>query len=142
MNDIRAIRTETDYEWALSEVEQYFENEPEPGSADSDRFDVLSTLIEAYEADHWPIEAADPVETIKYAMEITGHTQNELASLLGSKSRASEILNRRRALTLSMVNKLHAEWHIPAEALIKPYHLDTDQENVWRSGSARKSDRA
>lgn len=124
MNDIRAIRTEDDYDWALAEIEQYFDNEPAPGTAESDRFDILSTLIEAYEATHWVIEPADPVDAIKYTMELAGFTQAELAKLLGSRSRASEILKRKRPLTLSMVNKLHEEWHIPAEALIRPYHLD------------------
>ena len=114
MNNIRAIRTEADYEWALAEIERYFDNEPALGTPESDRFEIISTLIEAYEAEHWPIEPADPVETIKYAMEITGRTQTDLANLLGSKSRASEILKRKRPLTLGMVNKLHQEWRIPA----------------------------
>ena len=129
MNDIRPIRAEADYDWALAEVEQYFENEPALGTAESDRFEILSTLIEAYEARHWAIEPADPVEAIKYSMELTGHTQADLANLLGSRSRASEVLKRKRPLTLGMVNKLHQEWRIPAEALIRPYHLETDQES-------------
>ena len=130
MNDIRAIRTDADYEWALAEVEQYFEDEPALNTRESDRFEILSTLIEAYEAQHWAIEPADSVDAIKYAMELTGHTQTELGNLLGSRSRASEVLRRKRALTLAMVNKLHEEWHIPAEALIRPYHLETDQETA------------
>jgi len=133
MNDVRAIRTEADYEWALAEVEQYFEKEPALGTPDSDRFEILATLIEAYEARHWPIEPADPVDAIEYAMEIAGHTQTELARLLGSKSRASEVLKRKRPLTLAMINKLHEHWHIPAEALIRPYQVDTGHENFPES---------
>lgn len=125
MSDIRAIRNEADYNWALAEVEPYFENEPAAGSAEADRFDILSTLIEAYEAKHWSIEPADPVEAITYVMALSEHTQAELGRLLGSASRASEILNRKRPLTLNMAYRLHREWHIPAEALLRPYHLET-----------------
>jgi HTH-type transcriptional regulator/antitoxin HigA len=126
MNDIRPIRTEEDYSWALAEVEQYFDQEPEPGTPESDRFEVLTTLIEAYEEKHWPIEAPDPVDMIRYAIEEMGHSQTELAELLGSRSRASEILNRKRPLTMKAAYKLHTLWHLPAAALIRPYHLESD----------------
>lgn len=122
--DVRPIRNEADYDWALAEIEQYFENEPEPGTPEADRFEVLADLIEAYEARHWPIEPADPVEVIRYRMEIGGFQTKDLAEVLGSKSRASEILNRKRAITLDMARKLHDAWGIPAEVLIRPYKLD------------------
>lgn len=122
--DIRPIRTETDYESALREIEPYFDQEPEPGSPEADRFDVLAALIEAYEREHWPIDPPDPVEAIRYCMEQQGYTQSDLATLLGSRSRASEILKRRRPLTLEMVRKLHREWGIPAESLLRPYNLE------------------
>ena len=84
MKNIRAIRTEADYDWALAEIEQYFLGEPEPGSPSAERFDVLAALIEAYEARHWPIEPSDPIEAIRYKMEVAGLKQSDLAELLGS----------------------------------------------------------
>jgi HTH-type transcriptional regulator/antitoxin HigA len=124
MKNIRAIRTEADYDWALAEIEQYFQAEPDPGTPAADRFDVLATLIEAYEAKHWPIEPADPIEAIRYKMEVAGLKQADLAELLGSASRASEILNRKRALTIDMVFKISRQWRIPAESLVRPYHIE------------------
>jgi HTH-type transcriptional regulator/antitoxin HigA len=121
--DIRPIATESDYGWALAEVERYFDAEPTPGTPEADRFNVLSALIENYEAKHWPIEAPDPIEALSFRMEQAGYTQTDLARLLGSRSRASEILARKRALTMEQAYKLFHEWHIPAEVLIRPYHL-------------------
>lgn len=121
--DIRPIRTEADYDWALAEVEQYFENEPAPGSDEAARFDVLADLIAAYESGRWPIEAPDPIAVIDTVMKARGLKQKDLAGLIGSKSRASEIMNRKRALTMEMAWKLHEAWRIPAEALIRPYHV-------------------
>lgn len=123
MNDIRPVKTEADYAWAIAEITRYFENEPEPGSPDGDRFDVLATLIEAYEDRHYPIANPDPVEVIRLHMEMTGRTQRDLSALLGSPSRASELLNRKRLLTMPMVHKLSSEWGIPADALVVPYEL-------------------
>ena len=123
MDNIRPIKSNADYEWAIAEIARYFENEPEPDSPDGDRFDVLATLIEAYEDRHYPIAVPDPVEVIRGHMELTGRTQRDLSALLGSPSRASELLNRKRALTVAMAHKLHTEWGIPAEALIVPYEL-------------------
>ncbi len=124
MNNIRPLRTEVDYDWALAEIEAYFENPPPLGTSAADRFDLLATVIEAYEAKHWPIEPADPIDAIRYRMETAGYTQADLAQLLGSRPRASEIMNRKRALTIPMAYKLHREWNIPAETLIRPYHLN------------------
>lgn len=121
--DIRPIRTEADYDWALAEIEIYFNEPPPSGTEQADRFDVLANLIEAYENKRWPIEAVDPIDAIRYRMESSGLTQSDLARILGSRSRASEILNRKRALTLPIIQRLNKEWGIPAEALIAPYHL-------------------
>lgn len=117
---IRPIRNERDYNWALEQIGQYFEREPQKGTAAADRFDVLAALIEAYEAKRWPIEPPDAVEAIRYRMELGGLRQADLARLIGSRSRASEILRRKRPLTLEQAWKLHREWHIPAEALLRP----------------------
>lgn len=122
--DIRPIRTEADYEWALAEVERYFDDEPLPGTPEADRFDILSDLIEAYEARHWTIDAPDPIAAIQLRMSMGGLVAADLAEVLGSRSRASEILNRKRPLTLDMARKLHVAWGIPAEVLIRPYRLD------------------
>ena len=84
---------------------------------------MLATLIEAYEGRHYPVSAPDPVSALKAHMEMKGLTQSALADVLGSAPRASEILSRRRALTMDMVVRLHDAWHIPAEILISPYHL-------------------
>ncbi|WP_202315181.1 helix-turn-helix domain-containing protein [Mesorhizobium sp. L-8-10] len=127
MENIRPIRNEDDYNWALAEITRYFENQPEVGTPDGDRFDVLATLIEAYENERYPIEAPDPVSAIKAHMEAHELTQATLADLLGSRPRASEILNRRRALTTEMIYRLNREWRIPAEILIQPYHLAADE---------------
>ncbi len=87
----------------------------------------MLSLIEAYEAKHWAIDAPDPVEAIKVQMKQLGRTQADLSELFGSRSRATEILKRRRALTMAMVRKLSKSWHIPAEVLIQPYALETDE---------------
>ena len=121
--DMRALNTEADYDWALAEIARYFEREPEPGTPDAERFDVLAALIEHYEAKHWSIEPPDPVEAIRYRMEQAGLHQADLGRLLGSRSRASEILARKRALTMEQAYRLHREWHIPAEVLLQPYHV-------------------
>lgn len=116
--EIRPIRTEADYDAALKEIEQYFEKEPEPGSPEADRFDILAALIGAYEQRNWPIEAPDAVSAIREVMALRNYNQSDLAALLGSRSRASEILHRRRPLTMEQARKLHQVWHIPAESLL------------------------
>jgi HTH-type transcriptional regulator/antitoxin HigA len=117
--DIRPLRTEADYDWALSEIETYFRKEPVHGTPQADKFDVLAALISEYERRHWPIDPPDPSAAIRARMEQAGYTQADLARLLGSRSRASEILAGRRGLTMERARRLHAEWHIPAEALIQ-----------------------
>lgn len=121
--DIRPIRTQADLDWALAEISPYFDHQPEPGTPEADRFDVLSDLIEAYEDRHFPMPEIEPVDLLKAHMEATSRSQADLAALFGSRPRASEVLNRKRALTVDMIHKLSSEWHIPADALVKPYHL-------------------
>ncbi|MSP00653.1 MAG: XRE family transcriptional regulator [Acetobacteraceae bacterium] len=123
MDDIHPLKTEADYDTALEKIEVYFENEPDPGSPEADRFDLLALIIADYEAKHWAIDAPDAPDLLRTRMEMKGLKQADLASVLGSKARASEILNRRRHLTLSQAWKLHLAWHIPADSLIRPYPL-------------------
>src|SRR5262249_29639678 len=123
MMDVRALHTEADYSWALSEVERYFANPPEPGTPDADRFDVLSALIEKYEDGEHSIPAADPVDVLHFAIESMGRSQTDLARILGSRARASEILHRKRHLTLDMIRAISAEWKLPIETLVSDYEL-------------------
>lgn len=117
---IRPLRSESDYDAALEEIERYFDNEPKPGTPEGDRFDLLALVIEDYERRHWPIDPPDAVDAIRYRMETGEHTQADLGRLLGSRQRASDILTRKRPLTMKMAWRLHREWGIPAEALIAP----------------------
>ena len=116
--NIHPIRTKADYKRALREVSAYFDNEPEPGSADGDRFEILTTLVEAYEAKHFPIEAPDPIEAIRFRMEQGGLTVKDLVPSIGQPNRVYEVLNRKRGLTLEMIRNLHRNLGIPAESLI------------------------
>ena len=102
MDDIRAIHTEADYEWALKEVEKYFAKVPASNTPDAERFDVLSALIESYEARRFSIPDADPIDVLKFAMESMGRTQAELGHLI-TRSRATEVLNRKRRLTICLL---------------------------------------
>jgi len=117
---VRPIRNKREYEASLDEIKRYFENEPAPGTPEADRCDLLALVIEDYEKKNWPVDAPDPVEAIRYRMETGGFSQADLGRLLGSRQRASDILGRRRPLTLEMAWKLHRQWNIPAEVLIKP----------------------
>jgi HTH-type transcriptional regulator/antitoxin HigA len=123
MTPVRPIKDEASYDAALAEVEAYFVNEPKRGTPEADRFMVLTDLITAYEARRWPIPVSDPIDFLLHAMEMTGRTQNDLAALIGSHPRASEILNRKRRLTMGQVFKITSEWRLPAEPLIAPYEL-------------------
>jgi HTH-type transcriptional regulator / antitoxin HigA len=117
---IRPIRTEGEYEEALDEIEQYFENEPKPGTSEADHFDLLELIVEDYERKRLPIDPPETIDAIRYRMETGGYTQADLGRLLGSRQRASDVLTRKRPLTMRMAWKLHREWNIPAEALIAP----------------------
>jgi HTH-type transcriptional regulator / antitoxin HigA len=117
---IRPVRTETEYDEALEEIERYFDNEPKLGTPEADRFDLLALIVEDYERKRWPIEPPEAIDAIRYRMETGGYTQADLGRLLGSRQRASDILTKKRSLTMEMAWKLHREWNIPAEALIAP----------------------
>jgi len=115
---ISIIRDEAGYAAAMAELEAYFDNEPALGSEDGDRFELLSLLLAKYEKDHFPMPKTSPVEAIRFAMDRKGLAQSDLAELLGSRSRASEILNGRRDLTLPQIRLLSKAWGIPVQALI------------------------
>lgn len=118
--EIRPIRTSDDYKAAMREVSAYFDNEPTPGTHDGDRFEILLTLVEAYESKHYPIDLPDPVEAIKFRMDQAGLTPKDLVPVIGRLNRVYEILNRKRPLTLNMIWNLHEKLGIPAECLIQP----------------------
>ncbi len=119
--DISPIRTNADYRAAMARIDDLMD--AEHGSREGDELDVLATLVEVYEQKYFPIESPDPIEFIKNAMELKGLDQTGLAEILDSRSRASEILNKKRALTLSQIRKIAMEWHVPADPLIREYEL-------------------
>ena len=104
----------------MRELSAYFDNEPEPGSDEGDRFEILATLVEAYEARHFPIEAPDPVEAIRFRMEQGGLTVKDLVPSIGRPNRVYEVLSGKRSLTIEMIRSLHRNLGIPAESLIGP----------------------
>jgi HTH-type transcriptional regulator/antitoxin HigA len=117
---LRPIRTDDDHRAALHELSAFFDNQPEPGTPEGDRFEVLLTLVESYESKHFPIDLPDPVEAIKFRMEQSGLTAKDLQPMIGRLNRVYEVLNRKRPLTLPMIWKLHQGLGIPAENLIRP----------------------
>jgi HTH-type transcriptional regulator/antitoxin HigA len=123
--DIRPIRTDEDHRAALAEIEACWGAAEE--IEEGEKLEVLVALVELYEAKRWPIdtgESFDPVDMLRYAIDELGHTQAELGELLGSRSRASEILSRRRPLTVEMIHRISEAWRIPADLLVRPYKLD------------------
>ncbi len=114
--EAKLIKTEADYNLALARLEELFD--AKPGSKNFDEAELLMTLVEIYEEQHYKIEAPDPIEAIKFRMEQMGMKRVDLAQYLGSRGRVSEILNRQRSLTLAMIKKLHKEFGIPAESLL------------------------
>lgn len=118
--DIRPIRTEDDYKAALRELSAHFDHEPMPGTPDGDRFEILLTLVAAYEAKIYPVGLPDPVEAIKFRMDQAGLTPKDLVPAIGRLNRVYEVLNRKRPLTLAMIWNLHEKLGIPADCLIQP----------------------
>ncbi len=116
--DIQPIRTESDYKAALRQISALMEADSAPGTPEGDRLDILATLVQAYEARHFPIGAPDPVEAIKFRMEQSGLTVKDLELIMGRSNRVYEVLNRKRPLTLVMIRRLHHSLGIPAERLI------------------------
>jgi len=117
--NIKPIRTKKDYEQALSRLEVIFDSKK--GTDKGDELEILGMLIENYENKKFPIGFPDPVEAIKFRMEQLGYNQTDLANVVGLKSRASEILNRKRKLSLEMIRQLHDRLNIPTEVLIQAY---------------------
>ena len=123
--EIRPIRTDKDHKAALAEIESSWG--ASEGSEQGDKLDVFLALVEIYEAKRWPIDLSkrfDPIDVLNYAIDELGHTQAELAELLKSRSRASEILSRRRPLTVDMIHKISKAWKIPADLLVRPYRIE------------------
>jgi HTH-type transcriptional regulator/antitoxin HigA len=122
---IRPIRTLHDHRSALAEIEACWG--AAEGTEQGDKLDVLLALVDVYESRQWPIaidQSFDPVNVLRYAIDELGHTQAELAELLGSRSGASEVLSRRRALTVEMIHKISEAWKIPADLLVRPYKTE------------------
>ncbi len=117
--NIRLIKTEKDYQKSLKRLEKIFDSKS--GTKEGDELYVLALLIEKYEDEHYKIEAPDPIEAIKFRMEQMGYKQKDLAEIIGYKGRVSEILNRKRKLTLEMIRSLHEKLNIPLESLIQAY---------------------
>ena len=117
--NIKLIKTEKDYKKALARLEEIFDSRP--GTKDGDELDILVLLIERYEDEHYSIEAPDPIEAIKFRMEQMGYKQKDLEAIIGHKGHISEILNKKRKLSLEMIRKFHEKLDIPLNALIKAY---------------------
>ena len=118
MKGLRPIRTKANYEAALKEIERLWG--ARSGTPPGDRLDILATLIEAYEDEHYPMDPPDPIEAIKFRMEQQGLTRKDLEGILGTRTRVAEVLNGRRGLSINMIRRLHDKLGIPAEVLIRP----------------------
>jgi HTH-type transcriptional regulator/antitoxin HigA len=118
---IRPIKTDADYRNALGEIERLMD--AAPGTSAGDRLEVLTTLVEHYESLHEPIEPPDPIEALVYHMETRGLQRRDLEPYLGSRARVAEVLNRKRALSIDMIRRLHSGLGISAEVLIRPYEV-------------------
>src|SRR5262252_1033721 len=116
--EVKPIRTNADYERALKEVERLWG--AKAGTPTGDRLDVLATLIDAYEAEHYPLDPPDPIEAIKFRMEQQGLTRRDLEDIIGTRTRIAEVLNRKRGLSIGMIRRLHRRLGISAEVLIRP----------------------
>lgn len=119
--ELRPIKTESDYQNALKEIEQLFD--VEPNSVEYDRLDILATLVEAYEQKHYPIEAPDAISAISYYLEARGLSEQDLVAYIGTREKVTAILNKQQPLTLDNIRRLNQNLGIPAEILIKPYAL-------------------
>ena len=117
--NIKPIKTEQDYHQALERLEKIFD--ASPGTKEGDELEILGILLEKYENENFPIELPDPIEAIKFRMEQLNFSQNDLAEVIGLKSRASEILSKKRKLSLAMIRELNKQLHIPSEVLIHAY---------------------
>ena len=116
---LKLIKTKKDYQNALDRLEVIFD--ARPGTTEGDELEILGILIDKYEKENYPIDFPDPIEAIKFRLEQLGYSQSDLANVVGLKSRASEILNKKRKLTLQMIRNLHETLHIPTDVLIQDY---------------------
>src|SRR5919109_1124658 len=116
--EVRPIRTKRDHEAALKEIERLWG--AKTGTPEGDRLDVLATLIDAYEAEHCPMDPPDPIEAIKFRMEQQGLTRRDLEEIIGTRTRIAEVLNRKRGLSITMIRRLHERLGISADVLIRP----------------------
>ncbi len=116
---VKPIKNKKDYQQALKRLEEIFD--AKKGSVEGDELEILAILLEKYENEQFQIDFPDPIEAIKFRMEQMGYNQTDLANVIGLKSRASEILNKKRKLTLEMIRQIHKQLNIPTEVLIKPY---------------------
>jgi HTH-type transcriptional regulator/antitoxin HigA len=117
-SEVKPIRTKRDYEAALKEVKRLWG--AKAGTRDGDRLDVLATLIDAYEAEHYPMDPPDPIEAIKFRMEQQGLTRRDMEEIIGTRTRIAEVLNRKRGLSVGMIRRLHERLGISVEVLIRP----------------------
>ena len=117
--EIKPIRSEEDYQAALEEIERLMDAQPD--TPEGDRLDVLATLVEAWEEKHCPIEEPDPIEAIQHRMEALGMSRKDLATMIGGRNRVSEVLSRKRPLTINMIRRLSEGMHLPAGVLIRTY---------------------
>lgn len=124
---LKPIRNESDYQAALREIEQLWD--VEPGTPEGDALDVLVTLVDAYERDHYDLPAPDPIAALEYFMESRGWTRKQLEPYIGSRGRVSEILSRKRPLTLPMIRRLEQATGIPGSILIQPYRTEQDERS-------------
>jgi HTH-type transcriptional regulator/antitoxin HigA len=115
--DIKPIKTKNDYKKALAELDRFFE--AKPNTPDGDYVEVLAALVEKYESEHFPIGTPDPIEALEYFMESRGLSRTDLEEYIGGSGRVSDVLNRKRGLSLNMIRKLHFELGVPAEALLR-----------------------
>jgi HTH-type transcriptional regulator/antitoxin HigA len=122
MVDVKPIRSEADYEQALAEVERLWG--AKSGTPEGDRLDVLATLIDAYEAQHHPMDPPDPVNAIRFRMEQQGLTRKDLEPMIGPRNRVADVLNRKRGLSIEMIRQLHEKLGISADVLIQPSRRD------------------
>ena len=120
--NIKPIKNEQNYQDALKRIDNLMN--AKPNTSEMDELEVLATLVEAYEEQHYKIDAPDPIEAIKFRMEQEGLKQKDLVPIVGSKSRVSEVLNKKRKLTIEMIRNLHKQLHIPVESLFLDYKIN------------------
>lgn len=122
MKDLKPIKTKADYKASLAEIDRLWG--ARSGTPEGDRLDILATLIDAYENEHYPMDPPDPIEAIKFRMEQQGLTRKDLVEILGSRTRVAEVLNRRRGLSINMIRRLNKKLGISVDVLIQPIRTE------------------